>query len=667
MIDLETQERIKAAVDIVDVLSEFLSLRRSGSNYKCLCPFHQEKTPSFVVSPARGIYHCFSCGVGGDAISFLMRHEQMSYPEALRWLANKYHIEIHERKLSEEEHEALSKRESLYNVNQWACEFFEHILHDTQEGQSIGMAYLRKRGFRDDTIRKFHIGLAPQERDALSKAANKAGYNVDLLLETGLSYKTKEGQMVDRFAGRVIFPVQALDGKIVAFGGRIMNTHDKNVGKYVNSPESSIYSKRNHLYGLFLAKKAIQKNDNCFLTEGYIDVTAMHQVGIENVVASSGTSLTYEQIRLIKRFTNNLTILYDGDAAGIKASLRGINMLLEEGMKIMCLLLPDGEDPDSYALHHGSEATVAYVKDHQVDFLRFKRGLLMKDAGEDPYKQGQAVNDILRSIAVIPDPVVRSYYIKECSDVTEVDEKTLINRTADFRREHYAEKKKQQERAEAREQLKGEANDSKATVLTNSQNGGRNIPNTPNVANKAETKKKSLIGVRETNLMRLCLRNASKKMKGEEFEGMTILQYILQELDSDDITIQTPVYRKMIDECRRHALDEDFDAGRWFVKHEDNEMVEAAANLLSDKYWLSDAYSSEWNVYEENKDMDKMAFLVIVDLKWAIVTTEMREILAELKSASGKDIDKNKDLLAEYNSLKEVQTELRSLINKYSH
>lgn len=667
MIDLETQERIKAAVDIVDVLSEFLSLRRSGSNYKCLCPFHQEKTPSFVVSPARGIYHCFSCGVGGDAISFLMRHEQMSYPEALRWLANKYHIEIHERELSEEEHEALSKRESLYNVNQWACEFFEHILHDTQEGQSIGMAYLRKRGFRDDTIRKFHIGLAPQERDALSKAANKAGYNVDLLLETGLSYKTKEGQMVDRFAGRVIFPVQALDGKIVAFGGRIMNTHDKNVGKYVNSPESSIYSKRNHLYGLFLAKKAIQKNDNCFLTEGYIDVTAMHQVGIEDVVASSGTSLTYEQIRLIKRFTNNLTILYDGDAAGIKASLRGINMLLEEGMKIMCLLLPDGEDPDSYALHHGSEATVAYVKDHQVDFLHFKRDLLMKDAGEDPYKQGQAVNDILRSIAVIPDPVVRSYYIKECSDVTGVDEKTLINRTADFRREHYAEKKKQQERAEAREQLKGEANDSKDMVLTNSQNGGHNIPNTPNVANKAETKKKSLIGVRETNLMKLCLRNANKKMKGEEFEGMTILQYILQELDSDDITIQTPVYRRMIDECRRHALDEDFDASRWFVKHEDNEIVEAAASLLSDKYWLSDAYSSEWNVYEENKDMDKMAFLVIVDLKWAIVTTEMREILAELKSASGKEIDKNKDLLAEYNSLKEVQTELRSLINKYSH
>lgn len=664
MIDFKTQERIRQATDIVEVLSEFLSLRRAGTNYKCLCPFHQEKTPSFMVSPSKGIFKCFSCGVGGDAVRFLMMHEQMTYPEALRWLARKYNIEIEEKELTQEERAAMSKRESLFVVNNWALDVFEKNLHETEDGRALGMNYLRTRGFRDDIIKKFRLGYGLPDRSAMSEAARRAGHDVERLIDVGLCYKTERGVVRDRFAGRVIFPIQALDGKTVAFGGRVLGSA-KDVAKYVNSPESEIYSKRFHLYGLFQSKRAIQQKDCCYLVEGYTDVLAMHQAGIENVVASSGTSLTYEQIRLIRRFTQNLTILYDGDAAGIKASLRGINMLLEEGMKIRCLLLPDGEDPDSFARRYSGDEAAHYVEEHQVDFIRFKADLLMKDVRDDPYRRGQAVTDILGSVALIPDAVVRSYYIRECSGIVGIDERVLIKQTADLRRKHYAEKSGSQPKAggdgASPVQTTEAGNGAAATV--EQATGGSEV-----VVTKGESSAGGvppLIGKREWNLMRLLLRGGSKKLHTDGLEGLTVTEFVINELNQDEIELRTPLYRRMLRECSAHAGEEGFDAGAWFVGSEDDEMVQTAVTMLSDKYQLSRAHSEEWGVSNEN-DWDKQTFLAIVDLKWAIVSVERKELLESLKDRGLSD-EERRSRLGRCDELRRLEAELRALIKEYSH
>ncbi|MBR4845469.1 MAG: DNA primase [Bacteroidaceae bacterium] len=454
MIDQATIDRILDAAQIVDVVSEFVTLKRAGVNYKGLCPFHNEKTPSFVVSPSKGLCKCFSCGKGGNVVHFIMEHEQLSYYEALKWLANKYHIEIKERELSSEEKQAQNDRESMFVVNDFANTYFQNLLHNHVDGQSIGLAYFRQRGFRDDIIRKFQLGYSLNERDALFKEAMRKGYKQEYLEKTGLCYRRdNDGQLRDRFWGRVMFPVHTLSGKVIAFGGRVLKTDGK-VAKYVNSPESEIYHKSNELYGIYFAKQAIVRDDRCFLVEGYTDVISMHQSGIENVVASSGTSLTQGQIRLIHRFTNNITVLYDGDGAGIKASIRGIDMLLEEGMNIKVVLLPDGEDPDSFARKHNATDYKAYINSHEVDFIRFKTNLLLEEVGNDPIKRAGFISDIVRSISVIPENIVRSVYIRECSQLLQIEEKLLVQEVNKLMKQSKEEKlaaaEKQRQREEAR-------------------------------------------------------------------------------------------------------------------------------------------------------------------------------------------------------------------------
>jgi len=424
MIDQATIDRIIDAAQIVDVVSEFVTLRKRGVNYIGLCPFHNEKTPSFSVSPSKGLCKCFSCGKGGNAVHFIMEHEQLSYYEALKFLAKKYNIEIKERELSNEEKQAQNARESMFIVNSFARDYFQDILANHIDGKSIGMAYFRQRGFRDDIIKKFQLGFSTDVRDALAQEGQRKGYQKDFLLKTGLCYEREDHSLSDRFRGRVIFPVHTLSGKVVAFGGRILSS-DKKIAKYVNSPESEIYHKSSELYGIYFAKQAIVKQDRCFLVEGYTDVISMHQSGVENVVASSGTSLTSGQIRLIHRFTNNITVLYDGDMAGIKASIRGIDMLLEEGMNIKVVLLPDGDDPDSFARKHNATDFQAYISEHEVDFIRFKANLLIDEAGKDPMKRAELISDVVRSISVIPEAIVRSVYIRECSQLLRVEEKLL--------------------------------------------------------------------------------------------------------------------------------------------------------------------------------------------------------------------------------------------------
>ena len=525
MIDQATIDKIMDAAQIVDVVSEFVTLRRRGVNYIGLCPFHNEKTPSFSVSPSKGVCKCFSCGKGGNVVHFIMEHEQLSYYEALKWLAKKYNIEIKERELTDEEKQAHSLRESLFVVNQFASEYFQDILYNNIDGQRIGMTYLRGRGFRDDIIKKFQLGYSTDNRDALARAALQKGYKEDFLVKTGLCYRKEDGTLRDRFWGRVIFPVHTISGKIVAFGGRVLSAATKNVQmKYVNSPESEIYHKSKELYGIFFAKQAIVRQDRCFLVEGYTDVISMHQSGIENVVASSGTALTSDQIRLIHRFTNNITVLYDGDGAGIKASIRGIDMLLEEGMNIKVCLLPDGDDPDSFARKHNATDYQAYINDHEVDFIRFKTNLLLEEAGKDPIKRAALISSIVKSISVIPDAIVRSVYIRECSQLLQMEEKILIEATSKLIEQARETKFKEQQRKKEREQRMTETpavqpsvpdtptNEPQATDTTPDLNNNTPLPPEPTPANTytsyipAEGNEQKVFYAKEEDLVRMLIR-----------------------------------------------------------------------------------------------------------------------------------------------------------------
>ena len=429
MIDKETVDRIYATANIVEVVSDFVTLKRKGTNYQACCPFHNERTPSFVVSPAKGLFKCFGCGKGGNAVTFVMEHEKISYADALKYVAKKYGIEVHEKELTPEEAKRNDDRESMMAVNSWAATYFERTLHDTDEGMSVGMGYFRERGFTDATIRKFALGYCPAKGNEMTAAALEAGYKEQFLNETGLTIKRESGGYYDRFTGRVIFPVFSISGRVIGFGGRVLRTSER-TAKYLNSPESLVYNKSQTLYGIFQAKNAIVKANYCILVEGYTDVMRLHQTGIENVVASSGTSLTTEQIKLISRFTKNITVIYDGDAAGIKASLRGIDMILREGLNVRVVLLPEPEDPDSFGRSHSAAEVKAYIEEHEEDFIRFKTRLLMSDAGNDPLKRAELISDILNSIAEIPDPITRSVFIKECARDMEADENVLISEVA---------------------------------------------------------------------------------------------------------------------------------------------------------------------------------------------------------------------------------------------
>lgn len=655
MIDRGTIERILSTADIVEVISGFVTLRKAGSNWKALCPFHNEKTPSFMVSPSKGIYKCFSCGKAGNVVHFLMEHEQMTYPEALRWLAKKYNIELHERELSAEDIRQNNLRESLLIVNHWACDYFQDNLYRSQEGQNVGLDYFRRRGLRDDTVKAFLLGYCLMSYDALYKTAREKGYNEDFLVDTGLCNKHDNGQLTDKYRGRVIFPIQALDGQVIGFGARTLSS-DKNVAKYMNSPESIIYHKSDVLYGIYQAKGSIQKADRCFLVEGYMDVISMHQSGVGNVVASSGTSLTYGQIRLIHRFTNNLTVLYDGDLAGIKASLRGIDMLLEEGLNIRVLLLPDGDDPDSFARKHSADDFQNYINSHQVDFIRFKVHTLMQDVADDPIGKSRAVRSIIESIAVIPDALTRSSYIKECSALMEEREELLISETAKQRRYNGQERIKQREREEQRQAY--------AEQTAQAQEAAAVPQATPPAAQDIAASPRE---EKESQLIKVIIRYGECPMgyiedDEKNREPVSVIEYIRDDLNLDGISFKNPLYKRIMDEAAAHLHDTDFSASKYFTQHPDEEISSAAADMMSDTYQLSTSFAKEQQIVSEKEQLGANVPLLIIDLKAVIVSEELKKVLKTLQDPQVCSNDETYTAqIQKYQSLKELQKRLTDM------
>jgi len=646
MIDQLTIEKILDAANIVDVVSEFVTLRKRGVNYVGLCPFHNEKTPSFYVSPSKGICKCFSCGKGGNVIHFLMEHEQMSYWDAAKWLARKYGIPYNERELTDSEKALQNERESMFITNQFALDFFKDTLLNTDKGRAVGLAYFRKRGFRDDILDKFFLGYSPDEPDALARAAQAKGYTRENLVKTGLCYEREnDGQLRDRFRGRVIFPVHSLSGKVVAFGGRIM-TADAKVAKYVNSPESIIYSKSRELYGLYQAKQAIVRKDRCFLVEGYADVISMFQSGVENVVASSGTSLTPGQIRLIHRFTNNITVLYDGDKAGIKASLRGIDMLLAEGMNVKVLLLPDGEDPDSFAQGRGATEFQKYIDTHQVDFIRFKVNLLMEDAADDPYSRSELIKSITQSISVIQDPIVRSVYITECSQIMKIDERLLINDVNRRQREQAQAAPKptpqpttpeEDQHADPEPAEQPESTDEKAQELQ--------ISAEDKLRQDIRALKREGLGPmmdKERLLSQLIVRYGGKVMctfqndEGKDQE-MTVGQFIVGSLQNDGLEFRHPVYKRFVEIMAEHLDEKDFNSQKFFMSHPENFVSLTAASLMEERYQLSSLFKDNMPADDE-AHLLKLTRHIMADYQMEVVRMEIKNVEKEIQEAAADEL-----------------------------
>lgn len=681
MIDHGTIDRIMDAAQIVDVVSEFVTLRKRGVNFVGLCPFHDDKTPSFYVSPSKGLCKCFACGKGGNVVHFIMEHEQLSYPEALKWLAKKYHIEIQEKELTDEQKLAQSERESLFIVNQWARDYFQQTLKQHEEGRSVGMAYLRNRGFRDDIIEKFQLGYCLDSHDAMSKEALQKGYKREYLVKTGLCYETDDHRLRDRFWGRVIFPVHTLSGKVVAFGGRVLASATKGVKvKYVNSPESDIYKKSNELYGIYFAKQAIVKQDRCFLVEGYTDVISMHQSGVENVVASSGTALTPGQIKLIHRFTNNMTILYDGDSAGIKASLRGIDMLLEEGMNIKVCLLPDGEDPDSFARQHNATEFQAFIKEHETDFIRFKTNLLIEDAGKDPIKRAELIGSLVQSISVIPEAIVRDVYIKECAQLLHIEDRLLVSEVAK-RREKQAETKAEQaarERQRAQRQAEQQALDANGEPLPppptgmeaalpdgelpppvmddELSTGNQPLPPPPGYLPQTNSVNDELLKY-ERLILRMIIRYGEQVLfQNDEQQEITVIGYIDSELRNDELTFSTPLHQQILNEAIAHQANNGFKAERYFLMHENPSISQFAGNLISERYQLSKYHSKGQKIISDEERLGELIPHLIINYKYAIVGEELKAMLRQLQDPSIiNDAEKCNDLMNRYSELRQTQ------------
>ena len=631
MIDQATVEKILDSANIVEVVSDFVTLRKRGVNYIGLCPFHDEKTPSFSVSPSKNICKCFSCGKGGSAVHFIMEHEQMSYYKALKYLAKKYNIEIQEREQTDEEKLQQSTRESMLIVNAFAQEYFTNILFNHAEGRSIGLSYFHERGFRDDIIKKFGLGYSLDQRDALYNEARARGYKKDYLLSTGLCLENSNGQVSDRFRGRVIFPVYSLSGKVLAFGGRILKKDEK-MAKYVNSPESDIYHKSHELYGVYQAKQAIVKQDNCFLVEGYTDVLSMHQSGIENVVASSGTSLTPGQIRLIHRFTNHVTILYDGDAAGIKASLRGIDMLLKEGLHIKVVLLPDGDDPDSFAQKQSAAAFTQYIKEHEVDFIRFKTNLLLENAGQDPVKKAALISDIVQSIAVIPDTIERSVYTKECSRLMDIAEKTLLIGINKIRDKEYQQLKEEEFKASQANSNVAPGSNS-TTEISNTEAASQNH-DVNELFLKATRSITYVNDLTESTLIRYIIRYGDLELFPKDDNGAMwkVASYIFHDLQADEIKFSNPIYQKIREEAEILFSQEENNLSRHFTTHPDPEISEIATNCISDKYELSKVHTKYQHIASEEERIAELVPRALFELKDAIITQEIGRIQQRLKT-----------------------------------
>jgi DNA primase len=657
MIDHATIERIKDAANIVEVVSEFVTLRKSGSNYKGLCPFHDEKTPSFYVSPARGTCHCFGCGKGGNPVGFIMEHEQMTYPEALRWLARKYHIEIKERELSDNEKREQSERESMFIVNEWAASYFQHLMHDTADGVAIGMQYFRSRGFRDDIVSKFQLGYDDTDRRALAQEALRKGYKEDFLLKTGICYKNDRGELIDRYAGRVIFPWIGISGKVVGFGGRLLDSRTKGVNqKYVNSPDSDIYHKDRELYGIYQAKKAIAKEDRVYMVEGYTDVISMHQCGIENVVANSGTALSVHQIHILHRFTSNITLLYDGDAAGIHAALRGTDMLLSEGMNLKVLLLPDGDDPDSFARKHSADEFRKYIEEHQTDFIEFKTDLLLR--GErDPLKRSEAINSVVRSISFVTNPILRDTYLHDCSVRMGINEATLINTLNNFIRSN--------------REATASSSDNSQTTQPTTQNSKLNIQNSPSPLQQASKV--------EQMLVELIVRNGDTVIYNnvETEDGTTVnlnvAQYIAYNLGVDGLKFANPLNSRILDEAVNHAGDEQFCAEQFFLHHSDIEISRIATDLCMDKYQLLDEQkvaradeeknADELRVEEENRieALRQQTEHLLNDFRMDYLEQRLRDLKRDI-SLAVNDPERLQQLMEEYKTAHELRSQLARLL-----
>ena len=689
MLDKYTIDRIYDRAQIVDVVSDFVTLKKRGVNFVGLCPFHDDSTPSFYVSPSKNICKCFACGEGGTAIQFIMKHEQSSYYEALRYLAKKYFIEINERELSDDEKQMQSDRESMMIVNSWAQKFFTSRLNEHNEGRTIGLTYFVERGFREDVIRKFQLGYSLRARNDLHKSALGQGYNEKYLLKTGLVYQRDDGFVADRFHDRVIFPVHSLSGKVVAFGGRILGKKDK-IAKYVNSPESEVYRKSYELYGIFFAKQAIVKADKCYLVEGYTDVISMHQTGIENVVASSGTSLTLGQIRLIRRFTVNITVIYDGDAAGIKAAIRGIDMLLEEGMNVKIVLLPEGEDPDSYARSHNSFDFTLYIQEHEVDFIRFKANLLLKDAGNDPMKRAALIKEIMESVALIPDNLVRSVYIRECSQQLDEREQVLIDEVIKIRnrRKNATQLIKEREQRAMQQALQEQVSSSSESHETPRSPASAESPETSESPVSAElsettgpskevaekvpvnnvqiTRKQYPFSKFESALIRYVIRYGERVLfiKNDTTDDehtpihIKVADYIRSELTLDDIDIQTPIYKQILDEAVARYDDNTFVASHYFLSHTDLEISKIATNMMTSKYQLSKFFDDHNEVAlrqatlteeqqkveneaikkeKERELLERWLVMGLFELKNAHIRHEINEINKQFKSAQSDE------------------------------
>lgn len=695
MIDQPTIDRILDAANIVDVVSEFVTLRKRGINYVGLCPFHTDKTPSFYVSPAKNICKCFACGEGGTAVHFIMKHEQLNYFDALRYLAKKYNIEIQERELTEKEKQKKSDRESMLIVNSWAQQYFTTQLYEHVEGKTVGLRYFAERGFREDTIRKFQLGYSLDQRDALYKEATKSGYKKEFLEKTGLVIAYDNGGVNDRFRGRVIFPVHTLSGKVVAFGGRVLKKDEK-TAKYVNSPESEIYHKSNELYGIFFAKQAIVKADCCFLVEGYTDVISMHQAGIENVVASSGTALTQGQIRLIHRFTSNITVLYDGDAAGIKAALRGIDLLLEDGMNVKVVLLPDGEDPDSFARKHNASQFAEFIKQSETDFIRFKTRLLLDDAGNDPIKRSSLITDIIRTVAIIPDNIARSIYIRECSSMMEIDEQVLLNEVNKIRLNKDERQNTQAPPPQANispipeytdipsyQPYTGEITGEAESFLPPDDNippppppeeypseetGPMEVPPMappPPQPQMPPQPKRSPYEAYEVTLMKYIVRYGEKVLfdyvdeETNEHIVMHVADYIRYDLERDDLTFYTPIFKSMLDEAAEKCKNEGFIANRYFLAHPDPNVSRLAANLISEKYQLSKYHSKYRELEQEEDKLDQLVIREIYAIKDAYIIHQIKETQLAIKEAHLKgNEDQVFELMKKLTHLNEIKNVL---------
>ena len=702
MIDQPTIDRILDAANIVDVVSEFVTLRKRGINYVGLCPFHTDKTPSFYVSPAKNICKCFACGEGGTAVHFIMKHEQLNYFDALRFLAKKYNIEIQERELTDKEKQKKSDRESMLIVNSWAQQYFTTQLYEHVEGKTVGLRYFAERGFREDTIRKFQLGYSLDQRDALYKEATKSGYKKEFLEKTGLVIVYDNGGVNDRFRGRVIFPVHTLSGKVVAFGGRVLKKDEK-TAKYVNSPESEIYHKSNELYGIYFAKQSMVKEDRCFLVEGYTDVISMHQAGIENVVASSGTALTQGQIRLIHRFTNNITVLYDGDAAGIKAALRGIDLLLEDGMNVKVVLLPDGEDPDSFARKHNASQFAEFIKQSETDFIRFKTRLLLDDAGTDPIKRSSLITDIIRTVAIIPDNIARSIYIRECSAMMEIDEQVLLNEVNKIRLNKEERQNNQTQPVPpvsntmsmipeypdipgyqpiVEDSLLPPSNE--ATPLPDDmpppppmeeypmeETGPMEVlppdfpPVQPLEAVRAVQPNRSPYEIYELTLLKYIVRYGEKVLfdyvdeDTNEHIVMHVAEYIRYDLERDDLTFYTPIFKSMLDEAAERCKNEGFIANRYFLAHPDPNVSRLAANLISEKYQLSKYHSKYRELEQEEDKLDQLVIREIYAMKDAYIIRQIKETQLGIKEAHLKgNEDQVFELMRKLTHLNEIKNVL---------